>query len=183
MSANENSLKKQLEGLLKKPCWFKEGTLEIRHNSDAFLSEVNEDHIVLYNSIFDKKHRILFSQIVSIERKDLVKKENLSLSTPNSTPYSSSSKSGCFIATAVYGSPYANEVSILKEFRDNWLLNFRLGKIFVNFYYWASPPIANQIAKREYLKNIIKVAFIIPLIKIVNNLKVRRNNYVSNSKS
>lgn len=88
-------------------------------------------------------------------------------------------KSGCFIATAVYGSPYANEVIILKEFRDNWLLNFRLGKIFVAFYYWISPPIANRIAKREFLKKIIKVAIIIPLIKFVNKLKVRRNNHVS----
>jgi hypothetical protein len=79
--------------------------------------------------------------------------------------------SGCFIATAVYGSPYANEVIILKEFRDKWLLNFRLGKSFVAFYYWISPPIANQIAKRKILKEITKSILIIPLIKFANILK------------
>ncbi|MCF8255796.1 MAG: hypothetical protein K9J84_14560 [Bacteroidia bacterium] len=79
--------------------------------------------------------------------------------------------SGCFIASAVYGTPYASEVALLKEFRDNWLLNFRLGKIFVAFYYWISPPIANQIAKSNSLKAFTKSMLIIPLIKIANHLK------------
>jgi hypothetical protein len=79
--------------------------------------------------------------------------------------------SGCFIATAVYGSPYASEVILLKEFRDNWLLNFELGKLFVSFYYWVSPPIANQIAKSNSLKAITKSTLVIPLIKIANYLK------------
>jgi len=82
---------------------------------------------------------------------------------------------GCFIATAVYGTPFANEVIILKEFRDNWLLNFRLGKMFVAFYYWISPPIANQIAKSNSLKAITKSTLVIPLIKIANYLKRKEN--------
>lgn len=84
-------------------------------------------------------------------------------------------KSGCFIATAVYGSPYANEVILLKEFRDNWLLNFKLGKLFVAFYYWISPPIANQIVKSNSLKAFTKSMLIIPLIKIANHLKRKEN--------
>jgi len=83
--------------------------------------------------------------------------------------------SGCFIATAVYGSPYANEVVLLKEFRDNYLLNFRLGKLFVVFYYWISPPIANQISKSNSLRSITKSTLIIPLIKIANVLKRKEN--------
>jgi len=83
--------------------------------------------------------------------------------------------SGCFIATAVYGSPYAHEVILLKEFRDNWLLNFKLGKMFVAFYYWISPPIANKIAKSNSLKAITKSALVIPLIRIANYLKRKDN--------
>jgi len=79
--------------------------------------------------------------------------------------------SGCFIATAVYGTPYANDVILLNEFRDNWLLNFRLGKIFVHFYYWISPPIANQITKSNSIRAFIKFILIIPLIRIAQYLK------------
>jgi hypothetical protein len=82
---------------------------------------------------------------------------------------------GCFIASAVYGSPYANEVVILKEFRDNWLLRFRLGKLFVDFYYWISPPIANKIAKSNSLRALTKSTLIVPLIKIANHLKGKEN--------
>jgi len=89
-------------------------------------------------------------------------------------------KTGCFIATAVYGSSYANEVIILKEFRDNWLLNFRLGKVFVRLYYWISPPIAIQIAKKEYLKELTKTVLVIPLIKIATFIKERKNSHVNN---
>lgn len=78
---------------------------------------------------------------------------------------------GCFIATAIYGDPLANEVVVLKEFRDNYLLNFSLGKAFVKLYYCISPPFAKQIAKHNYLKVIVKSILIIPLIKLTNNLK------------
>jgi hypothetical protein len=83
----------------------------------------------------------------------------------------SGKKEGCFIATAVYGSPYATEVVILKELRDNLLLNYQLGRDFVRLYYRISPPIANQIAKRKILKEITKSILIIPLIRFINILK------------
>ncbi len=82
---------------------------------------------------------------------------------------------GCFIATAVYGSPYAEEVILLKEFRDNCLLKFKLGRMFVAFYYWISPPIANQIAKNNSLKEITKSTLVVPLIKVANILNRKRN--------
>lgn len=91
--------------------------------------------------------------------------------TTSSSSKSSSSSGGCFIATAVYGSAYANEVIILKEFRDKRLLNYRFGKIFVRFYYFISPPIANQISKSSSLRTFTKSTLIIPLIKIAKHLK------------
>lgn len=83
--------------------------------------------------------------------------------------------SGCFIATAIYGTPYASEVITLKEFRDKWLLTFILGKAFVKLYYIISPPIANLIAKHNYMKEITKSIIIIPLLKLAKNLKRKEN--------
>jgi len=78
---------------------------------------------------------------------------------------------GCFIATAVYGSPFENEVMVLKNFRDNWLMQYKVGKTFVKLYYWLSPPLANQIAKNDFLRKITKSFLIIPLLKLVNSIK------------
>jgi len=288
MSKIDNSLIDQLKELINKPCWFKDGILEIRKNSDAFLSEVNEDHIIIKNTFFEKTLKILINEIRLIERKDLTKKkiltcedelydeklvkagqlgkekkytesiveaksllelvdpnddvsvlyavfpivlglmsiawENNKDPDPGTTAYNNlqkyltillnaynhspvdiqehyrqfdpyfklynelidlldnnrpltelntkpTKKSGCFIATAVYGSPFASEVIILKEFRDDWLLKYGLGKAFVKFYYWISPSIANQIVKRNYIKLFTKIMLIIPLLKIANYLK------------
>lgn len=82
---------------------------------------------------------------------------------------------GCFIATAVYGSPFANEVIVLKDFRDEYLLNYRLGRAFINFYYWISPTVANQISKSNHLENIIRTFLLIPVIRIVTNLKIKED--------
>jgi len=73
----------------------------------------------------------------------------------------------CFIATAVYNSPTAPKVMILREFRDQKLLTHKYGEAFVQFYYRYSPPIADYIAKRKVLSEVVRVAFIEPLVWIV----------------
>jgi hypothetical protein len=64
----------------------------------------------------------------------------------------SSASSGCFIATAAFGSPMERHVQILRDFRDRYLLNYKLGQKFVKLYYQLSPPIAGTIAKSEALR-------------------------------
>jgi len=52
----------------------------------------------------------------------------------------------CFIATAAYGTPMAEEIDILRQFRDQYLLTNAVGTAFVDLYYNISPPLANWIA-------------------------------------
>ena len=62
----------------------------------------------------------------------------------------------CFIATAAYGSPMAEEVNTLRTFRDRHLMTNPAGRSFVRTYYTVSPPIAKFIAKRPYLRYITR---------------------------
>jgi len=74
-------------------------------------------------------------------------------------------KTGCFIATAAYGSEYVAPVTWLRDFRDTYLLTNAPGKAFVNFYYSVSPPIADFIREHEWLKFTVRVA-LIPLVAV-----------------
>jgi len=67
---------------------------------------------------------------------------------------------GCFIATAVYGTPMAEEIQILREFRDEYLLTNPLGQALVRFYYRVSPPMAEFITEYPSLKPIVRAGLV-----------------------
>jgi hypothetical protein len=79
-------------------------------------------------------------------------------------------KSGCFVATACYGSYDAPEVVVLRHYRDNTLLQTDLGRLFVKFYYRVSPYIAAKIATSDSAKNAIRKYILSPIVR-----KIRQN--------
>ncbi len=77
-------------------------------------------------------------------------------------------KGFCFIATACYGDYEASEVLVLRQYRDNVLLNSNLGRIIVRLYYFISPPIANLIAKSDTVKNFIRKNLLAPIVSKIS---------------
>ncbi len=69
----------------------------------------------------------------------------------------SSGNSGCFIATAAYGTPMAQEVITLYNFRDMVLIKSEAGRQFVSFYYWFSPAISRFIKRYSLFKRISRL--------------------------
>ena len=67
---------------------------------------------------------------------------------------------GCFIATAAYGTPLAEDIEILREFRDEYLLTNPLGQALVDFYYRVSPPMAEFITEHPSLKPIVRAGLV-----------------------
>ena len=74
---------------------------------------------------------------------------------------------GCFIATAAFGTPFAEEINVLRNWRDDWLLKNRPGVIFVSFYYKLSPPIAENI-EQSNTKKLLMQKLISPFVKILS---------------
>jgi beta-propeller repeat-containing protein len=68
----------------------------------------------------------------------------------------SGSTSGCFIATAAFGSPLAREVSVLRALRDQILVRSTAGRAVVRMYYRASPPLARVIERHETLRAVVR---------------------------
>ena len=66
----------------------------------------------------------------------------------------------CFIATATYGTPMAEEIEILHQFRDEYLLTSPVGQALVDLYYRVSPPIAEFIAEHPSLKLIVRTGLL-----------------------
>lgn len=79
-------------------------------------------------------------------------------------------KSGCFIATATYGSELSPQVQFLREFRDNTVLSTFAGSsfmtVFNGFYYSFSPGVASTISDNGVLREVMKVV-LYPLIGIL----------------
>ena len=65
-------------------------------------------------------------------------------------------RSRCFVATSAFGfeSP---TVQVLCRFRDEILLNFYLGKVFINCYYLVAPSIAVALDRFAFFKPLIRV--------------------------
>jgi hypothetical protein len=74
-------------------------------------------------------------------------------------------KSGCFIATAAYGSYLAPHVQILREFRDRFLLTNAVGRAFVEFYYTHSPKYADWIAQHDFVRAIVRLV-LLPIVVV-----------------
>jgi hypothetical protein len=84
----------------------------------------------------------------------------------------SSSGGACFIATAAFGSYRAPEVILLQKFRDRILLASAPGRLFVEFYYRVSPPIADFIGHYDSLKRATRLALKPLIFSIQHRLAV-----------
>ena len=76
-------------------------------------------------------------------------------------------KSGCYVATAVYGSYDCPQVWVLRRFRDNTLAETWYGRAFIYMYYAISPILVKWFGKATWFKNLWRLT----LDKMVADLK------------
>ncbi|GAG35767.1 unnamed protein product, partial [marine sediment metagenome] len=65
------------------------------------------------------------------------------------------------------GTSTTDEVDTLRAFRDKVLLESTLGSQLVEWYYQASPPVADFISGNSLLKTIVRELVIDPIVGVV----------------
>lgn len=64
--------------------------------------------------------------------------------------------SPCMVASAAYGTPMAVEITLLRRFRDVWLLDSTLGTAFVDVYYRGGGVVASYIAQHAWVAQVVR---------------------------
>jgi len=78
----------------------------------------------------------------------------------------------CFIATAAYGSPLADEIWALRRFRDRYLMTNPAGRAFVDAYYSVGPYAADIIAEHPWIRTTTRV-LLTPLVALARYLTAK----------
>jgi len=74
---------------------------------------------------------------------------------------------GCFIATAAYGTSTAEQLDVLREFRDSVLLESTVGSQLVDLYYQLSPPIADFMSENSFVRTLVRELLVDPVVWLV----------------
>jgi hypothetical protein len=78
----------------------------------------------------------------------------------------------CFIATAAYGSPLANEVGVLRKLRDRYLMPQWIGRSWVAAYYRTGSQAAAWIQPHPRLRAAVRV-LLSPIVSLAQRLTAR----------
>lgn len=130
----------------------------------------NANFILLFLGEDDKKEfkKIVETYTYKIKKYDKdykIEKENNTKSDEKAEIEKTSS--GCYVATAVYGSYDCPEVWTLRRYRDNQLAQTWYGRLFIYTYYAISPTIVKWFGDTGWFKKMWKGK----LDKMVSNLQ------------
>lgn len=98
------------------------------------------------------------AEIAEEYKKIIAEKEQFVEAVKNGTfdTKNAAGKSGCYIATAVYGSYNCPQVMFLRKYRDDYLATFKLGRLFIQCYYAISPHLVHILRKNNVLNRFVR---------------------------
>src|SRR5882757_3119875 len=91
----------------------------------------------------------------------------LKMATFTTKPLTFATLSGCFVATATYGSPMAPEVAALRRMRDRLRARSPLAAAAVSLYERASPPMASVLRESASGRALVRQA-LAPLLTLLD---------------
>ena len=139
------------------------------------LIESEENHLPTKTQVQEKIDVLYFKHDHFLEMVCEDKKKKFKKRKPGENK-----KSGCFIATAAYGT--GMEIDVLRTWRDDSLLPHRAGQILVECYYTVGRPVSKVIEKSEILRSVTRL-LLRPVIRGAKfSIKRRGKNELSKRK-
>ncbi len=137
-------------------------------NGMSMASDFHKDKALVQKTSADLAEATrLMSIISSMDMSSQARNEiNRNINMINNAEKRVNAKSGCYIASCVYGSYNANEVLQLRSYRDNVLAKKLMGRLFVDFYYLISPKIVITLGRFYTFRKLSKLI----LDKIIKSL-------------
>ena len=144
-------------------------TLKIKFIDVIILSE-EKSYTFAYNNLLDNFDNEITKFNKSLDSFKILSQDNTIMEISTET-LDEEKGGGCLIATATYGTELAPQVQLLREIRDNSLLNTESGTVFMKtfneFYYSFSPTIADYERENPVFKEAVKLA-ITPMISTLS---------------
>ena len=123
---------------------------DVQNNGWFFISDSGE--------VIDARY--IFGTEPSVSKNNLV--FSIGPNTGNEIKINSGDGGGCLIATAAFDSEISPQIQLLREIRDNTILQTESGSVFMTsfnqFYYSFSPAIADYERENSSFKEIVKLS-------------------------
>ena len=141
----------------------------LQFDVQAIHEKENVAEIIIPRDMFDGELTVLlnskeiFAQVNKTERSSIISlvfdgKGDYTIGVTTMDKYNSG---GCLIATAAFGSELAPQVQLLREIRDDIVLQTKSGSIFMTgfnqFYYSFSPAVADYERENITFKEAVKL--------------------------
>ena len=123
-------------------------------STNGFYIESNTGNNIDVRYLFGNNQSVLQNELI-------IKLVPINDNTPTEIKSNENLGGGCLIATAAFGSEMAPQVQLLRELRDNTVLQTQSGTTFMTgfnqFYYSFSPTIADLERENQVFKETVKL--------------------------
>ena len=159
----------------------------LQFNVNAVHEKENVAEIIIPRDLFDGELTVLlngkeiFAPVNKTERSSVISvvfdgKGDYTIGITTMDKYNGG---GCLIATAAFGSELAPQVQLLREIRDDMVLQTKSGSIFMTgfnqFYYSFSPAVADYERENTAFKEAVKIT-LTPLLTSLTLLQYANIN-------
>lgn len=100
----------------------------------------------------EKKEKYNFCHTEHLKYKEKLEQERRRMQTEKYNKEKELKEKQCYIATMVYGDVNHYKVQLLRNYRDNYLRDIIIGRLFIKLYYATAPILVKNFNNKSFIK-------------------------------